>query len=457
MNTEWSLKWATKRQKIKSVPATTNDFGKDEKMENFELATSSNFNGITCDFYRTSDNYADLWMNRTQIGEALEYKNPNDAIRLIHNRYPERFKGHSTSFKLNGVDGKEREMIVYNRRGIMEICRWSKQPKANEFMDWVWDLVEAYQDGKLKPARQVPSSSTPLDREELAAYMMYNAQIIDTYKSSTDAVLKAVQEKDQALLTQQLNCISTLTEFIKDFCATETARTEKYGSLMASGLYTLKETTRILSESLTHGSAAQTSLTATNDPINTDSWKEQVYSKAEAIGRNLGKPKMKVLQMIYEEMEVNGTDFDSEIASYMAKNHIPQKQVGKINVIADSSNLRAKFDNIIDSFTRPNTENNATPSTLSDSKIPVADTRSLPESVREVLAPLVTKYGKRISVVATSVYSRMEKCGVPLDKYCSEYRQRSGYQRAYKGYIIAQDPKLMKLLKNTVDMMLQED
>lgn len=24
----------------------------------------------------------------------------------------------------------------------MEICRFSRQPKANRFMDWVWDIVE---------------------------------------------------------------------------------------------------------------------------------------------------------------------------------------------------------------------------------------------------------------------------------------------------------------------------
>ena len=29
-------------------------------------------------------------------------------------------------------------------QGIMEICRWSRQPKANLFMDWVWDIVEKY-------------------------------------------------------------------------------------------------------------------------------------------------------------------------------------------------------------------------------------------------------------------------------------------------------------------------
>lgn len=26
----------------------------------------------------------------------------------------------------------------------MEICRWSKSDRANQFMDWVWDTVEKY-------------------------------------------------------------------------------------------------------------------------------------------------------------------------------------------------------------------------------------------------------------------------------------------------------------------------
>ena len=31
----------------------------------------------------------------------------------------------------------------------MEICRWSRQPKANLFMDWVWDVIEAYRHNEL--------------------------------------------------------------------------------------------------------------------------------------------------------------------------------------------------------------------------------------------------------------------------------------------------------------------
>ena len=118
---------------------------------NFEIVTTENFNGVSCNFYAGD---GQMYMTRNQIGEALGYANPNDAIRLIHNRHPERMDKFSESFRLNGTDGKAYNTIVYSQRGVFEICRWSQQPKADAFMDWVWDIVEAYRSGTLQPTRK---------------------------------------------------------------------------------------------------------------------------------------------------------------------------------------------------------------------------------------------------------------------------------------------------------------
>lgn len=118
---------------------------------NLEIVTTENFNGVSCNFYSSK---GQMYMTRNQIGEALGYTNPNDAIRLIHNRHPERMDKFSESFKLNGTDGKSYNTIVYSQRGVFEICRWSQQPKADAFMDWVWDIVEAYRSGTLQPTRK---------------------------------------------------------------------------------------------------------------------------------------------------------------------------------------------------------------------------------------------------------------------------------------------------------------
>lgn len=111
-------------------------------MEVLQLATRESFNGITCDFYNRGN---ELFMTRSQVGSALEYDNPNDAIRIIHSRHQARLDKFSTPYKLNGVQ----DAILYSQKGVFEICRWSRQPKADAFMDWVWNIVESYRNGEL--------------------------------------------------------------------------------------------------------------------------------------------------------------------------------------------------------------------------------------------------------------------------------------------------------------------
>lgn len=106
-------------------------------MENkLEIIKSENFGEMKCDFYKNEK--GEVFVTRTQIGEALEYSNPNDAIRIIHNRNKERMDKFSVPFKMNGV-----KTYMYNAKGIYEICRYSNQPKANDFYDWVYDVLES--------------------------------------------------------------------------------------------------------------------------------------------------------------------------------------------------------------------------------------------------------------------------------------------------------------------------
>ena len=91
----------------------------------------------------------DILLTREQIGSALEYVNPEDSLSKIHKRHKDRLDPLSVVTKLLSTDGKEYETMLYTERGIMEICRWSNKPKANQFMDWVWDIVEKYRNHEL--------------------------------------------------------------------------------------------------------------------------------------------------------------------------------------------------------------------------------------------------------------------------------------------------------------------
>lgn len=91
----------------------------------------------------------DILLTKEQIGFVLEYVNPDDALSKIHNRHKERLDTLSVVVKSASTDGKYYETTLYSQRGVMEICRWSNKPKANEFMDWVWTIVEKYINGEI--------------------------------------------------------------------------------------------------------------------------------------------------------------------------------------------------------------------------------------------------------------------------------------------------------------------
>lgn len=124
-------------------------------MSKLKLVTTETFGDLACNFYRNMND--DILLTREQIGQALEYADPIKAIQKIHLKHSDRLeplclriKG-STQIGGDLTKSEEQEKVYYSERGIMEICRWSRQPKANEFMDWSWDIIEKYRHNELTP------------------------------------------------------------------------------------------------------------------------------------------------------------------------------------------------------------------------------------------------------------------------------------------------------------------
>lgn len=115
-------------------------------MSNLKLITTENFGNISCDFYRNMND--DILLTREQIGSALEYSHPDIALGKIHNRHKDRLDQFSVLTKLVSTDGKEYDTYLYTQKGVMEICRWSTKKKANQFMDWCWDVIEKYRNNQ---------------------------------------------------------------------------------------------------------------------------------------------------------------------------------------------------------------------------------------------------------------------------------------------------------------------
>lgn len=124
-------------------------------MSNLTLITTETFNNLPCNFYRNIND--DILLTREQIGQALEYAYPDDALSKIHKRHFDRLDPLSVVVKLASTDGKIYDTTLYSERGIMEICRWSNKPKANDFMDWTWDIISRYRHNELNTIPNIQS------------------------------------------------------------------------------------------------------------------------------------------------------------------------------------------------------------------------------------------------------------------------------------------------------------
>lgn len=104
-----------------------------------KLIETRTINNVLVDGY-----YGDkiAWFTREQIGSALEYDDPTRSISHIHNRHKERLDQFSRVVKLT-TEVQGYNVYVYSIRGVLEICRWSKQPKADMVMDALYDMAES--------------------------------------------------------------------------------------------------------------------------------------------------------------------------------------------------------------------------------------------------------------------------------------------------------------------------
>ena len=112
-------------------------------MKKLVLAKQAEFDGVELDCYveAAQEDRGDFWATREQIGRLLEYDNPRDAIAHIHMRNKERLDKFSAVVKLSTPSGVQ-QTTVYNFKGLLEICRYSNQPKANAVMDWLWEVAD---------------------------------------------------------------------------------------------------------------------------------------------------------------------------------------------------------------------------------------------------------------------------------------------------------------------------
>lgn len=190
-------------------------------MSNLILITTETFNNLPCNFYRNMND--DILLTREQIGQALEYADPIKAIQNIHTKHKDRLDQMSVRIKTETFDtprsdvGRNKnlmtERVYYTEKGIMEICRWSRQKNANIFMDWTWNIVSKYRHNELNT---IPNIQPFIDAiTTLTQTVSTMQQDISSLKESS--VKKKIPEKKYSRWkTNIFEKLNLLTDYVNE-------------------------------------------------------------------------------------------------------------------------------------------------------------------------------------------------------------------------------------------------
>jgi phage antirepressor YoqD-like protein len=157
-----------------------------------QVIKSSTFNGVQFDCYQMDG--GDWGGTRNQIGRMLDYDDPDNAIQHIHNRNKERLGKFSTRVNLSQVEGTRtvtRSVIIYSFKGLLEICRYSHQPKADAVMDFLWDVADEIRKTGSYTAIPNVAIKTPQDH---AMILYANALIVSDASKYVNELAKVLRK-----------------------------------------------------------------------------------------------------------------------------------------------------------------------------------------------------------------------------------------------------------------------
>ena len=277
-------------------------------MENTELqlVKSEQFYGVDCDFYKGNND--EMWLTRNQIGEALEYSARGDAIEMIHRKHKDRLDKFSVTIKLMGTDKKRYNTYMYNERGVMEICRWSRQPKANEFMDWVWDIVQAYRHGTLQPVQK-----QPVQKQRETAITP-----IEKFFDHQNQILEELRDNQREFQSNIMSLITALTS--------EEAKIEPRQLPPSREKYKMEWNQDLWN------------------------WRNHTYSLIDDIVSNTSyTTRAEVLRTVYQKMtNAYGIVWSEENKDFRKRNGIEQNRVSTLEVVFDKPLLKSVFDSMVE-------------------------------------------------------------------------------------------------------------
>lgn len=285
----------------------------------FKVAATRKFGDLDVHVYENPQK--EFFMTREQIGKALEYNTPGDSIQRIHERNKDRLDPLSTPVKLTVVEGKRtvtRNIICYSLRGVMEVCRFSKQPKANAFMDFCWDVMTALMKGEMVLASATTSGQQRFD--------LMNKEVLSIQKGQEELVakmdaLETARKQDRQAIDNVLFVCKQLAQTIQTMNQTK-----------QPGSYTPRKP----EQSTTYKGRSE--------------WRSELYDTVNMIVRLTGLTMNAVLKQGYDYIGRNyGWYFKDERKAYIKRSGYrgDPKNISGLDVIEASDMYRSIFMSIM--------------------------------------------------------------------------------------------------------------
>lgn len=285
------------------------------------VITSKSFGALNVDVYQ-NDKYQ-YYMTREQIGAALEYRDPRIAIYKIHQRNADRLDPLSSVTKLVtqvGNHTEERELFCYNLRGVMEICRFSRQPKADAFMDFCWDIMESLMRGDSVLA--TPKMDAVLSKEFIDVRLHALFDSMKNLQSELDSTRKDLSERIEearATSNEALNAISSVSQCVHQI------KDKQMDNAIRAKNYTPRN---VFQDEMSE-------------------WRKDLYSKIGVIANTKGYTNKETLHKIYEYLNRNyGFVLEDARAKYIKRTNRSGK-IPTIDIIEDDSTWKSVMEAVV--------------------------------------------------------------------------------------------------------------
>ena len=285
------------------------------------VITSKPFGVLNVDVYQNDKHQ--YYMTREQIGAALEYGNPKVAIMNIHTRNSDRLDKFCSVLNLSTEVGNHTQMrqtYVYSLRGVMEICRFSRQPKADAFMDFCWDIMESLMRGDSVLA--TPKMDAALSKEFIDVRLHALFDSMKNLQSELDSTRKDLSEQIEearATSNEALNVISSVSQCVHQI------RDKQMDNAIRAKNYTPRN---VFQDEMSE-------------------WRKDLYSKIGVIANTKGYTNKETLHKIYEYLNRNyGFVLEDARAKYIKRTNRSGK-ISTIDIIEEDSTWKSIMEAVV--------------------------------------------------------------------------------------------------------------